>query len=219
MVTWVINLLLKLPKFRNALIQRAFKLVYVDRDEWAKTEHAFTDSKGRSYRRYIRPEWMPLARYEQMQIRLQEMEARIGRESLMEFSKAQRAAAEKKDLITVARLVGELEKRLEVLYDPQLIMRFVAGLYVREDQMNTAHIWNDAIEEDKYKQLMLDNESGSLSFFFAKSDLMNHVRFSDGSNTDSQNLLTEQIVRNQLMEVRLFDQMVKEVMSSISKQK
>jgi hypothetical protein len=215
----VIDLLLKIPAFRKALIQKAFKLTYVDRDEWAKTEHAFTDSKGRNYRRYIRPEWMPLARYEQMQIRLQEMESRIGRESLLEFSKAQRAAAEKKDFITVARLVGELEKRLDVLYDPQLMMRFVSGLYIREDQMKTSHIWNDAIEEEKYKQLLEDNESGSLSFFFAKSDLMSHVRFSDGSNTDSQKLLSEPIVRNQLKEVRLFDQMVKDVMSSISGQK
>jgi hypothetical protein len=42
----VIDLLLKIPAFRKALIQKAFKLTYVDRDEWAKTEHAFTDSKG-----------------------------------------------------------------------------------------------------------------------------------------------------------------------------
>ena len=48
---------------------------------------------------------------------------------------------------------------------------------------------------------------------------MSHVRFSDGSNTDSQKLLSEPIVRNQLKEVRLFDQMVKDVMSSISGQK
>jgi hypothetical protein len=116
-------------------------------------------------------------------------------------------------------LVGELEKRLDVLYDPQLMMRFVSGLYIREDQMKTSHIWNDAIEEEKYKQLMEDNESGSLSFFFAKSDLMSHVRSSDGSSTDSQKLLTEPIIRNQLKEVRLFDQMVKDVMSSISGQK
>jgi hypothetical protein len=89
----VIDLLLKIPAFRKALIQKAFKLTYVDRDEWAKTEHAFTDSKGRNYRRYIRPEWMPLARYEQMQIRLQEMESRIGRESLLEFSKGAKSSS------------------------------------------------------------------------------------------------------------------------------
>jgi hypothetical protein len=43
---WIVDILLKIPSFRVALIHKAFKLTYVDRDEWAKTEHAFTDSKG-----------------------------------------------------------------------------------------------------------------------------------------------------------------------------
>lgn len=213
---FIIGVLLKIKAFRSELVLRAFKLTYVDRDEWAKTEYVFSDSKGRNYRRYIRPEWMPLMRYEQMQIRLQEMEARIGRESLQEFAKATKMAAEKQQLLTVARLMGELEERLNVLYDPQLIMRFISGLYIREDQMTTAHIWNDKIEEEKYQQLITDNESGNLGFFFLKSDLTKHLMYSNGSIIGLENIMTEEIVKNQLKEVRLFDQMIQKVITTLS---
>lgn len=219
MIKLIIKLLLKIPAFRRLLVFEAFKISYSDTEEMAKLEYKFSDSAGHKYFGYIRPEWMPIQRYEQMQLRLLEIESRISRESLLNYSKAQRLAAEKKDFVAVAQLVGELERRLDVLYDPELLMRLISGLYIREDQIKTAHIWNDSIEDEKFKQLVKDNEGGSLSFFFQKSGLMNHVRLLDGSNGNSANILTEPVIQNQLKEVRLFDQMILEASNFLSKQR
>lgn len=207
----VLKFLLRFNFFRKSLLRAAYHVKYSDIDEMAKLEFAFSDSKGKKYYKYIREDFLPLERYEQLQIRLLEMESRISRESLLEFSKVLKKYAENKDFIRVALLIGQLEERLNLIYDPELMMRLLSGIYIREDQVRTAHIWNGTLEEEKFKQLMKDNDNGSLSFFFQKSDLMKHLRFQNTLNIESEILLTEEIIQNQNKEARLFDKMVTEI--------
>ena len=215
MFKFIVNLLLKIPAFRRALVFRALNTAYIDREETAILKLAFADSKGRQYFRYIRDELLPLKRYEQMQIRLLEMESRISRESLKKYAEANRKMAEKKDFIGVAQLCGELEDRLNILYDPEIMVKFLSGILIREDQIKTAHIWNNDFENEKAEFLMKDNQDDNLSFFFRSLSLDQYVEFSDTSNTD---LMTEPIIKNQLMEVRLFDQMIQKVLYSLNPQ-
>jgi len=215
MFKFIVNLLLKNPAFRRELVFRALSTAYIDKEQNAILKLAFTDSKGRKYFRYIRDELMPLQRYEQMQVRLLEVESRISRESLTLYAQANRKMAEKKDFIGVATLCSELEERLNILYDPEIMVKFLSGILIREDQVNTAHIWNNEFENEKADFLMKDNQDNNLSFFFRSLNLERYVIFLDTSNTD---LMTEPIIQNQLMEVKLFDTMIKKVLISLSQQ-
>ena len=104
----------------------------------------------------------------------------------------------------VARLAGELQQRLELLYDPETIMRMLCGMLIREDQIGSAHIWNQKVENEKFEQLMADNENGQLGFFFQKSNLMSILKLTNTSDLDW--VTQEKVIQNQLKEVRLFDQ-------------
>lgn len=217
MIKKIVKLLIKSAKFRNELLKYTFDMSrpVPDGDEVAKLDYILSDSKGRKYFRYIRPEWLPYSRYEQMQVRLLEIESRVSRETLKLYAEAAKKAATKGDLITVARLAGELDQRLEMLYDPELFMKFLCGMLIREDQIKSAHIWNPSIEKDKYETLLRDNEGGELSFFFQKLNLSDHVKFS-GSLSSGLEMLDERVIQNQLKEVRAFDQMLQMVSDTLS---
>lgn len=210
---FLINLLIKFKSFRTALVYRAFQITYTESDEVSKLEYVLTDSTGKKYYRYLRDEWMPLFRYEEMQTRLLEIESRVSRETLILFSKALNKAAEGKDFLLVARLAKELEDRIELLYDPRMLVRFISGVLVREDQIGK-HTWNRRQEEEKYNQLIADNENGQLSFFFQKCNLTKYVRYSSSSSSGSE-YLTEQVINNQMKGATLFDQMIEKISNTL----
>ena len=212
----MIKLLLKIPYFRSALVKAAFKIAYVDRDENAILNFVFQDSKGRKYFKYIRPDLLPLQRYEQMDIRLLEIESRIGRETLKLYAKANEEAAKAGDLLGVARLAGELNDRLDILYDPDVMFRFICGLLIREDQIKSAHIWNQEFENQKYNDL-IEDFTGRLSFFFQLTSLSDHVSFSSLSGLDLESLMSEPMMQNQMSEVKAFNQMLMKVSEVFSK--
>lgn len=203
----IINFLMKFDKFRAALLKAAFDMSFKPVKNKDRMKYVLSDSNGVKYYEYIKPEWMPLQRYEQMQVRLQEIESRIGRESLLLFSEVIKKLARKNDLIGVAKMVGELEERLNILYDPDIMCRFVCGLLIREDQIDSAEVWNQNIENEKFTQLMKDNENGQLSFFFQKSNLQNHLKFLNSSSSDWDKLMSEAMIQANLKKVKLFDQM------------
>ena len=53
----------------------------------------------------------------------------------------------------VGHLVGALEDRVNLLFDPVLMVRFISGVAIREDQVETAHVWNEDIEEEKFNEI------------------------------------------------------------------
>jgi len=211
----LIKQLLKIPFLGKRLANEIFDVKYIDKNENLKLEFKFK-AGGKKYYKYIKDDQLPLPRFHEMELRLLEIESRISRETLFNFSKALKKYAEAKDFINVASLAGEFEKRLELLYDPELLVRFLCGLYIREDQIKNADVWNQRIEDEKFNEIMKENENGNLSFFFQQSNLRDHVGFSNTSDSESENLLSEPIIQNQLKQSRLFNQMI---LNLISKQK
>lgn len=213
----MIKLLLKIPYFRKQLIKIAFDTTYLSKEgeDAAKLKYVLTDSKGVKYYEYIRTDWLPLQRLEQMDTRIKEIESKIGRESLELFAECLEQAANQQKLTLVARLAGELTERLKLLYDPETMMRLLCGMLIREDQIGSAHIWNQRTENEKFEQLMSDNENGQLSFFFQKCNLKSILKSTNTSDSDWEQATAEQIIQNQLKEVRLFDQMLRDISSSL----
>lgn len=221
MIDKLIKWMLKFAWFKDAVAKQVFilgKTVYVDRDENAILNYVFSDASGRKYFKYIRPDLLPIQRYEQMDIRLMEIQSRISRESLKLFAETNESAARANDMLTVARLSAELNERLEILYDPEVMMRFICGLLIREDQVKTTHIWNQEFENQKYKDLISEFD-GRLSFFFQLTSLSDHVSFSTSSDTDSENttqkILNEPMIQAALKEVQAFDQMLMKVSQAL----
>ena len=62
----------------------------------------------------------------------------------------------------VGHLVGALEDRVNLLFDPVLMVRFISGVAIREDQVETAHVWNEDIEvTDSYFGIILHDTANS----------------------------------------------------------
>ena len=212
----ILNILCKIPAFRKAVIKYAFDVQYGDAKEQVKLEYRFTTTSGKRYYTYIKPDFIPITRWNEIETRLMEMQSRVNRETLLEFSKTTKIAAEKNQLLTVARLMGELEERIDLLYDPHALIRIISALYIREDQIESAGVWNDRVEDAKFEDIKTDLIDGSLLFFSLSSDLMNVLTFSDTSTSDLGIFGTKPL-KNQVKQVEAFDRMVTKIKEEISK--
>jgi len=143
-----------------------------------------------------------------MQVRLQEMESRIGREDLQAWLKLAKEAANKGKMADVGHLVGALEDRVNLLFDPVLMVRFISGVAIREDQVETAHVWNEDIEEEKFNEIYVQVRAGGLADFFQRLRLIDVVNFSDLSIIGSDIYQTE-IVNNQVKQIAAFQRLLK----------
>lgn len=208
----MIRLLCRIPYFERQVFDYAFKKRYIDKDSRAKLTEWFQLPDGTKYYRFIKDEWLPVPRYEQMQIRLQEMESRIGREDLQDWLKLAKDNVNKGKLADVGHLIGALEDRVNLLFDPVLMVRFISGIAIREDQVDTAHIWNEDIEEEKFNELYVAVRQGGLADFFQKVRLIDVVNFSDLSITGSDIYQTE-IANNQTKQVQAFQRLLKTLAS------
>ena len=109
-------------------------------------------------------------------------------------------------------MIGALEDRVNLLFDPVLMVRFISGISIREDQIDTANIWNEDIEEEKFNELYLSVRQGGLADFFQRLRLIDVVNFSDLSITGSDIYQTE-IVNNQQKQVAAFQRLLKTLAS------
>lgn len=208
----MIRLLAKIPFLERQIFDYAFQKRYVDKESRAKLREWFQLPDGTKYYQFQKQEWLPVTRYEQMQIRLQEMESRIGREDLQNWLKLAKEAVNKSKLADVGHLIGALEDRVNLLYDPVLMVRFISGIAIREDQIDTAHIWNEEIEEEKFNEIYTQVRAGGLADFFQKLHLTDIVNFSDLSIIGSEVYSTE-IMQNQVKQTAAFQRMLKTLVS------
>lgn len=208
----MIGLLAKIPYFERKIYDYAFRKKYVDKDAHAKLTEWFQLPDGTKYYHFLKDEWLPVPRYEQMQVRLQEMESRIGREDLQGWLKLAKEATNKGKLSDVGHLIGVLEDRVNLLFDPVLMVRFISGIAIREDQIETAHVWNEDIEEEKFNEIYIQVRAGGLADFFQRLRLIDVVNFSDLSITGSDIYQTE-IVNNQTKQIAAFQRLLKNLAS------
>lgn len=204
----MIKLLAKIQFFERQIFDYAFRKKYVDKEAHAKLTLWFQLPDGTKYFKFLRDEWLPVPRYEQMQVRLQEMESRIGREDLQAWLKLAKEAANKGKMADVGHLVGALEDRVNLLFDPVLMVRFISGVAIREDQVETAHVWNEDIEEEKFNEIYVQVRAGGLADFFQRLRLIDVVNFSDLSIIGSDIYQTE-IVNNQVKQIAAFQRLLK----------
>ncbi len=208
----MIKLLAKIPYFEKQIYDFAFRKRYVDKEAHAKLTEWFQLPDGTKYFHYLKDEWLPVPRYEQMQVRLQEMESRIGREDLQSWLKLAKEATDRGKVSEVGHLIGALEDRVNLLFDPVLMVRFISGIAIREDQVETAHIWNEDIEEEKFNEIYVQVRHGGLADFFQRLRLTDVVNFSDLSIIGSDIYQTE-IVNNQVKQIAAFQRLLKTLAS------
>ena len=88
------------------------------------------------------------------------------------------------------------------------MVRFISGVAIREDQVETAHVWNEDIEEEKFNEIYVQVRAGGLADFFQRLRLIDVVNFSDLSIIGSDIYQTE-IVNNQVKQIAAFQRLLK----------
>ena len=201
---------LQTDEFKKKAIQHAFNNQSLGRDEHlAKMNLSFIDSEGVKYYCYRDEEDIPLPRYEEIQIIIQEVENRISNVDLDEFvSKGEEiifGAKYKKDadkVKNISHMFFAIKKRRELLYEPYLLFKLASALYVSEHQDPT--IWDERYEETKLNRLKIDATGGLRDFFYG-AGLRNYLPPSWESMKESS-LLQE--LKNQQQQVKEFQNLL-----------
>lgn len=170
---------------------------------FSKMERAFVDSKGRVYFRSVRDLDMPIKRFKESQKLLQLMssglsEANIG--LVLEAMKTAINSNRKPDLVEVGALIKELERRMGVFVDPDMLFSCAALMYVREDE-NPTEI-DPAIHKEKIEQLKLDSQGGLYDFFYS-TGLMPYIPFLGSTENEFEEYLRESEVKMKALQMHL----------------
>lgn len=212
----MIELLAKIPYFKNKMLVWATEVQFSGLPNQDKLEHAFTDSKGLKWFKWINEAFMPISRYDQVQIHLIEMESRIGRSSLEGWiattSKVLERNNTKKIREDIGHLLGGLRERIELLHEPELMMRFVSAMHIREDQLETPEVWIPRLENEKFKQLMAD-QNDHLYEFLKKNGLAHLFQSSNITTEDWNRYLGVQLKRG-----LAFDEMIAKSGSTLDRE-
>ena len=204
----MIKHLCKIPGIETAILKYAFnKQSKPKGSEFAKMQFKFIDSEGKKYYRYYDDFDIPVMRFEQLQIKLREIESRISNEHLDKWieviEKILSKGDKQKAAIEAIQMIGTLKQRREVLYEEKLLMQLVCILYIREDQ--DATIWDEEIEKYKFERLKAD-QTGGLRDFFIMAGLNEFLP----SLKDMQSGW-EKFLENQKQQIEAFDNMTDQV--------
>lgn len=156
-------------QFEKAALKYAFE-GQPKQDQLSQMQFEFIDSNGMRYFRYIENDSMPLERMEMLQIILLEMDNRINYEDLDNFTDTAlqllNNEKSKTRLTDISHLLMALKARRQCLYEPDLMFKLCAALYVREDQDPTK--WDEEIEKEKVEQFKKDAAGGLHDFFYSR---------------------------------------------------
>ena len=212
----MIKLLAAIPYFKRRMLQWATDVQFAGLPNQDKLDYAFTDSKGIKWFRWVNETFMPIARYDQIQIHLIEIESRVSRKSLIGWIDAVSKILERNNIKKiredVSHLLGGLKERLELLHEPELMMRFISGTHIREDQLDNPEVWNQRLEEDKFKQLMMDQNDHLYDFL--KKNGLNHLFPSSNITPKEWN----KYLGTQIKKVVGFDQMTGRIGTTLNQE-
>jgi len=160
--------------------------------EWfAHAPRVFKDSQGDHYRRYDDEMQIPILRMDQLQIITRELGNRVDDRDLGAFLEnhesiilSDKSADEKLKLLH--QHVSNLKSRTDALASPDLLMKMVCALYIREDQ--DPFVWDELLEADKHTLLMKE-QSGGLAGFFYKLGLNGFLPSPDNLLSGTETLL------------------------------
>jgi len=210
-----LDLFCKDEETKKSVLKYATELQFSNLPNQDKLEYAFTDSKGLKWFRWVQDTFIPIARFDQLQINLIEMESRISRKSLESWIQNVSKVLEKnnsnKIREEVGHLLGGLKERLDILHEPELMLRFVSGMHIREDQLDQPEVWNERLEENKFQQLLKDQD-GHLYEFLKKNGLA-HLFKSSAITPEEWN----QHLKSQIKAVAGFDVAMAKVGSTLNR--
>jgi len=139
-----------------------------------KLEWAHTDSNGRSYSRFTRPD-LPIERVGKMQDYIDLMSSGLSREELRELISAaenelsKAMAGQKSSPAVIGWTFKQILDRSEMILHTELLYNFLAVQYIRDDE--PINEWVEKIHLEKVAQFKEDNKGSSTYFFFQVPEL------------------------------------------------
>jgi len=159
---------MKIPILHRWLLKYAFHHQSKPKDEiFSKMQFSFIDSNGLKYYTWSDKFDMPIQRAEQLQIVLQEISARVDRETLDDWIDATKKMTMESDkdkaLLNVIRMLDALSDRMDISFDEDLLLKLACVSYVDESQ--DPRYWDEEYEQKKFKRLEQDAKTGLYDFF------------------------------------------------------
>ena len=158
--------------YRSKIEQDLRRRLFEDQSpgDWkANCKPVFMDSNGLQYYRYVDEMQVPLARFRELQIKIQEIHSTVKSRDLLQWLQETQkiVTGRKKDSEKVKEVnsaLHVLSERLKLSFPPSdLLMELVCILYIAEDQ-NPA-VFDIERERVKFKQLNKDKRGGLADFF------------------------------------------------------
>lgn len=182
-MTW----LFKIPYFRKAAIDYAFK-VRNKPPGFESLSMVFRDKNGHGWFTFNKDFDLYMSRKADIDTKLIELSSQLSRTELDQIIQALKEAINKPkpDLQTIGFLVGEMEKRQEMLVHKEIILDLLCLHYVREDE-NPA-IVDPEIHAEKV-QYIKDNLE--LRFFFDNQRFTELLPWLEGLDKNLKELLND----------------------------
>lgn len=202
---------MKSKEWHRAALDYAFKFQSISKDKiFSKMKPVFIDSNGMRYFEFIDLDDMPIPRFDEMQITLQELGNRISNSDLDQFVDVCQSIINqekgKNKISDISAMLSALKSRRQVLYDPYLMFKMCACLYIREDQ--DPSVWDEDLEKNKIEQFKKDSREGLYDFFY-KAGLANYLpKGMDGSIPLKSELMQRQEAENMEYQIKEFQELL-----------
>lgn len=161
----------------------------------------FIDSNGRTYFTPMNDLDLPIMRSKEIQLRIMRMRAGLSDDYLKLFCEAMKKAINngKPDTARIGHLVIEIEKRIGIWIDPDLLFDTVAFMYIREDE-NPAEV-DMSIHNEKIEQFKKDS-TGGLRDFFYMAGLTEFIPFLGISESEWSEYFTQSTIKMKALKMQ-----------------
>lgn len=196
--------------------RRILKIYYFEQSKsngFDKMEKKFVDSKGLTWFRAVRDLDMPIKRFKESQKLLMLMKAGLSEDTIKLICTAMKTAlnsGRKPDIAEIGFLVNEMERRIGVFIDPDMLFQSAAIMYVREDEIPTEI--DPAIHKEKVEQLKMDSTGGRYDFFCSMG-IMDYIPFLGTTESEFEEYLTESEIKMKALKMHLEKYITEPVLS------
>ena len=170
---------------------------------FSKMEKAFVDSKGKVYYKSVRDLDMSLKRFKEVQKLLMLIKAGLSEDTITLIIKAMKVAinsGRKPDVAEIGFLINEMERRIGVFVDPDMLFDCAAYMYVREDEIPTEI--SQTIHKEKIEQFKIDSKEGLYDFFYS-AGLLNFIPFLGSTESDFNDYFQESEIKMKALQIHL----------------
>jgi hypothetical protein len=162
----------------------------------------FIDSNGKSYFTTMNDLELPIARSKDLQLRLMRIRSGMSDDNLKLFCEVIKKALNnpsKPDTARIGHTVIEIEKRIGVWIDPDMLFDTVAFMYIREDE-NPAEV-DMSIHNEKIEQFKKDS-TGGLKDFFYMAGLTEFIPFLGISESEWSEYFTQSTIKMKALKMQ-----------------